>query len=61
MKAKASGWKDDDHMKKHGIVERPGRQQPYTVWHEGDVIYFAKNRVEAELRFAAAEKEKRNR
>jgi len=44
-------------MKKHGVVQQTGRQQPYTVWYKGEVVYFAKNQVEAELQFAAAEKE----
>ena len=37
-----------------GIVEHPGRCQPYTVWHKGFVVFFANTRKEAEAKLAEA-------
>lgn len=36
---------------KHGVIETPGRIQPYTVWVKGQVVYFTADKVEARVRF----------
>lgn len=51
--------KEQTMEKKHGVVVTLGRKQPYTVWVNGEIVFFTDSLDEADRKLLAEEKRMR--
>ena len=53
--------KEQTMEKKHGVVVTLGRKKPYTVWVNGEIVFFTDSMDEADRKLWAEEKRMRAR